>query len=326
MATVCHELFREVTIHANGNVVCSCMDAEKNHVFGNVNSQSLYEIFHGKKYAELRNALLNSGDDSFCACHRIHCPFKATNGAYKPRDFSTLQIKKIRLETLSRCNLRCPACVVTHWYQRQGTDAEFQNRFARLPLETSKRILLEVKDTLKDLWLYNYGEPFLDKDLLNLCRFVRHEIPAAEIFTHTNATVIPDGWAEQISEERLFDHLSFSIDGVWQESYEKYRVRGDVNVALGNLRRFSKLRDQQPAENRVRLIWQYILFDWNDSRAELRQAQELAEDMGVEIQWILTHTDGKSARILPDSAEYAELQGVHHYSGQLLAERLDDEK
>jgi hypothetical protein len=51
---------------------------------------------------------------------------------------------------------------------------------------------------------------------------------------------------------------------------------------------------------RVDVVWQYILFRWNDSDAELDEARRLAKEIGVRIKWVVTHTAGASRRFPAD--------------------------
>jgi hypothetical protein len=41
---------------------------------------------------------------------------------------------------------------------------------------------------------------------------------------------------------------------------------------------------------RMEIVWQYILFQWNDSDQKLTEARQLAAEIGVPIKWVFTHT------------------------------------
>jgi hypothetical protein len=57
----------------------------------------------------------------------------------------------------------------------------------------------------------------------------------------------------------------------------------------------------------VEIIWQYILFEWNDSDEELAEARRRAADIGVPLKWVLTHTEGASKRYIAGSEVAARL-------------------
>ena len=138
-----------------------------------------------------------------------------------------------------------------------------------------EEVLTDVKDTLKEIHLYNHGEPFLDKRLLEILRFAKQIVPDVKVITSTNATAIQRGWIKAIVEEGLIDHIVFSIDGASQETYSKYRIGGNFNKAFKNMIEFIKFKEAYK-KSIPEVEWQYILFEWNDSDRELKLAQELA--------------------------------------------------
>jgi hypothetical protein len=67
------------------------------------------------------------------------------------------------------------------------------------------------------------------------------------------------------------------------------------------MRGLVEYRDQQ-CVNKPFVIWQYILFDWNDSDEEIQRAKKMAGELGVDVLlWTLTHTPGASKRFTPDA-------------------------
>jgi hypothetical protein len=102
-----------------------------------------------------------------------------------------------------------------------------------------------------------------------------------------------------IVDERLLDWVTFSVDGCDQQSYRRYRIRGDFDVAFGNLVRFHR----RAAGTGIRVTWQYVVFRWNDSDDQFRRAIELADRHGIQIHFDFAHTWGRSRR-RPDELRY----------------------
>ena len=75
------------------------------------------------------------------------------------------------------------------------------------------------------------------------------------------------------------DTINLSIDGATQATYEQYRKRGNLQLALDNARRLvaAKRRQQTAAPH---LYWRYLDFPWN--RHEIEMARQLARDIGVD--------------------------------------------
>jgi hypothetical protein len=101
------------------------------------------------------------------------------------------------------------------------------------------------------------------------------------------------------------DEVTFSIDGASQESYVKYRKRGDFEKALRNLR-FAVEEKRALGRDIPFLNWRYILFTHNDSDAEMERARGLASEIGVDrLCWELTDHPEElfSRRFLPGTVE-----------------------
>lgn len=166
----------------------------------------------------------------------------------------------------------------------------------------------DTKDTLYTLLLYNYGEPFLDKRILEILRLAKRIIPNAYIGICSNGTILPAQLAETIVKEQLVSRINFSIDGASQETYGKYRIGGSFEKAFNNmtvLNNFNKMHEG----SQLRIYWQYILFEWNDSDEEIQRAVDLAAKHGLTLQWTLTSSPGKSKRYTPGSSDFENLQG-----------------
>jgi wyosine [tRNA(Phe)-imidazoG37] synthetase (radical SAM superfamily) len=183
-------------------------------------------------------------------------------------------------------------------------------------MDIIETLLKDTKETLITILLYNYGEPFLDKRLLEIMRLAKRLVPDVYIGISTNGTVLPADWSESIVKEQLVSGIKFSIDGASQETYGRYRVGGSFEKAFKNmviLNDYNKMYK----ETNLLIYWQYILFEWNDSDQEIQKAIDLAVEHGLTIQWTLTATAGKSKRYTPGSSDFERLQGGKHLCYEL---------
>ena len=71
------------------------------------------------------------------------------------------------------------------------------------------------------------------------------------------------------------------MDGAFPDSYVRYRQRGQLDVALRNLRAMTEEK-QRTGRDLPFINWRYILFTWNDSTEEMDHARVLAEQIGVD--------------------------------------------
>jgi len=298
--SICGEIFGESTILSTGEVVCGCVDPLGINPLGNINQQSIKDIFYGDKYRSLRDQILSSSNDSFCPALSCDCCFKTLPA--KDVNIRIPVIKKLTIETTSFCNLRCLDCSVPRWMSAKSP------RLAKLDHRKIERAIMDTRDDLQQISLYNYGEPFLDHDLIPLLRFIRQKTKAW-IYIHTNGTIMAEGVPEIIAREQLIHAISFSIDGTYQESYERYRIGGDFEKAFNNMISIHKYKNiyknQYPT-----IIWQYILFDWNDSEEEIKRVQELAEQYQLDVLWVATHSVGASKKYAYGSQRFKDLPGA----------------
>jgi hypothetical protein len=121
---------------------------------------------------------------------------------------------------------------------------------------------------------------------------------------------------EDLAAGPLIDLIIFSIDGARQDSYQRYRVNGDLHRALVNMEALVRACERAGTAKRVEIIWQYILFEWNDSDEEVAEARQRAAEMGVPLKWVFTHSEGASKRYTAGSEGAARL-----YAGE-TAERV----
>jgi pyruvate-formate lyase-activating enzyme len=167
-----------------------------------------------------------------------------------------------------------------------------RSRTGTLSLDAVKRVVDEAGPSVERVDLFNYGEPFLYRHLLDVLRHVRRLLPTTDIAISTDGMQVREPVERAIVDEQLLDWLVFSIDGCDQESYRRYRIRGDFDVAFANLVRFHR----RAAGTRIRVTWQYVVFRWNDSDAQFQRAIELAERHGIAIHFDFAHTWGRSRR------------------------------
>jgi pyruvate-formate lyase-activating enzyme len=167
-----------------------------------------------------------------------------------------------------------------------------RSRRGSLPLEVLKRVVSDAGPAVERVDLFGYGEPFLYRPLVEALRYIRSALPNAGIVVSTNGMWIPGPVEDAIVNERLLDWLIFSIDGGDDESYRRYRIGGVFEVAFANLARLHARAAGTP----LRVIWQYVVFSWNDSDRQLERAMAIAQASGIPICFDFAHTWGRSRR------------------------------
>lgn len=153
------------------------------------------------------------------------------------------------VETVLGCNLRCVECAI---------GAKLVNRkYGMMSYETFDQIAQKIEPYCKMLYLHIWGEPLLNRDIIPMIkrasRFSRTNIS-------TNANMLDKEYAEQLISSGVSE-IIVSIDGISQEVYEQYRVKGDLNKALMGLTHL--VARNIKTGNRVAISPQFIVFEHN---------------------------------------------------------------
>jgi wyosine [tRNA(Phe)-imidazoG37] synthetase (radical SAM superfamily) len=281
-------------ILADGRAVCSCIDAIAQHTLGDIHESRLYDIFNDYHYQNLRNHLLNLTVPELCT----FCPLRQRRTTRRDR-LVMPTIETVQIEIANACDLKCPQCTLN--LVRRPDHAG-----ALMSYETFTGIIDQLKGPLRSLKFYNYGEPFIHKDCMRMLRYVKEADPRISVLINTNGTQIGPERQKELVDLGI-DMLVFSVDGTTQESYEQYRVGGDLATVLGNMRGVLEYRKRE-GKRIPKVLWQYILFEWNDSDEEILRAKRMAVEMEVDVlHWLLTHTPGASRRFTGDTGPARQL-------------------
>lgn len=175
------------------------------------------------------------------------------------------------LEPGAVCNLRCPHCPTGARTGTLGRDLlnpeTFQAITRHLPL-----------DSLFEVCLFNWGEPFLNPHVLDYVAWFARRGIRVTIHTNFSARDYDDAFMENIVRSGL-SHLVASVDGASQASYEKYRVGGDFDRVIGNLGRLAGARRRLGFDT-PRVTYKMLLNRYNEN--EQQEARDIAASLGIE--------------------------------------------
>jgi surface carbohydrate biosynthesis protein len=171
-----------------------------------------------------------------------------------PADFTRIRPSTFMVETILGCNLHCPECAVG------GNMIERKKGW--MSFERFRLIADKIRPYCKYLYLHIWGEPLLNKDIFKIIAY-------ASTFTRTNISTNGMLLTRETAEKLIASGVSdviVSIDGVSQEVYEKYRVGGSAEKALGALKMLQECN--QKAGCPITIIPQYVVFAHNQDEME----------------------------------------------------------
>ena len=288
----------------DGRVVCGCADPYAKRVLGDVRNQTLGEVWTGDTIRKLREEI-NGGGSKFCG----DCPLKLPLGddeAPVVRDTSVAPLPfRLYIECTAACNISCfQACCAPE------TGITRTRQTGMLDYDLFKRVVDEAGPSLGRIDFFNYGEAFLHKRAVEMCEYIKGHFPHIYLYTSTNGLVFTDEKLQRFARSGI-DEVTFSIDGARQESYARYRQRGDLETGLRNLRTLVEAK-REAGRDLPFINWRYILFTWNDNDEEMSLARKLADEIGVDRLWweITDHPeDSFSRRFAPGTPDY---QSIRH--------------
>lgn len=242
---------------------------------GELKGLSPYDIFHHKKFEELRKNLLNNKRDSRCStCWNLEDKGIRSHRLYTvwgfPEEFKA-DLKEIDITLSNKCNLACRMCNVGSSHQlEKDVDKLKENNKLEIFEQASKDALdlhsgitprrqkprkPYIRQTIDTnhliRWIYNNtekikilkasgGEPLYDNNILTLLKkFVRDgNSKDTELLFHTNGVLITDKIINLMNEFKTQSH-SFSIDGV-DSTYNYIRHKSDFFTLENTLKNWLK--------------------------------------------------------------------------------------
>lgn len=178
--------------------------------------------------------------------------------------------RQIRLEASSACQLRCPSCPTTSK--------------ATLPVIGSGwltfdnfRKLVDDNPWVEEIELSNYGEIFLNPQLSQIIEYAHQRGLVLTCDNGTNFNHVSEEAVEALAKFR-FRSITCSIDGAGADTYGVYRIGGDFNRVIANIRRLNHYKERYQSRFPL-LTWQFVVFGHNEH--ELPAAREIARELGM---------------------------------------------
>lgn len=198
------------------------------------------------------------------------------------------------IEPTTSCNLRCPEC--------PSGLRMFTRPTGSLSMELYQQL---IDQTWKDLFymiLYFQGEPYLNPLFFSMVEYAKKK--RIYTATSTNAHFLSESLARKTVESGL-DQIIISLDGVGQETYEKYRVGGNYEKVIEGTRNLVRLKRELKSKTPY-IILQFIVFSTNEHQVE--QVRKLAEELGVdklELKSAQVYGYAEGNALIPSTEKYS---------------------
>ncbi len=161
------------------------------------------------------------------------------------------------------CGLKCPMC-------QHGYGGNLHPNLL-MPLDTFKAMWDKVRTFTKNIYLLGGGETFMHPKVYEILEYCKD----ANIVIHTNANT-------KMDFDKIIDYVNqihISVDGINQEMYEKYRVNGNFEKVINNVRGLVKAKRQRKADS-PEILFKFIAFKHTEQYEN--EAYALAESLDVD--------------------------------------------
>ncbi|MFC1703199.1 cupin domain-containing protein [Candidatus Omnitrophota bacterium] len=198
-----------------------------------------------------------------------------------------IQPRKIRLDASTACQLKCPACPNASGEVAEGIGTGF------LRFKDFKE-LVDKNPRVNAIELSNWGEIFLNKELIRIIKYAYKRNISLYADNSVNLNDVSLEVLEALVKYRV-RRMTCSIDGASQETYVKYRVNGNFEQVIENIKTINKFKTQYKSRYPI-LTWQFIAFGHNEH--EIAKARAMADELNmlfyVKLSWDDFYTDAFS--------------------------------
>jgi len=197
------------------------------------------------------------------------------------------------IEPTNHCNLQCPECP-----SGLGT---LTRPLGLLNLTDFKKLIDEIKDTSFYVQLFFQGEPFINKNLPEMIKYAQSK--KIYISISTNGHFINEENVDYVLDNAP-DKLIFSVDGLDEESYQKYRVGGTFGQADKGLS-YLVSRKKKRGLKKPFIEFQFIVMRQNEHQMENvgRYCKEIGVDKLV-FKTMQINSYENALKFLPANNKY----------------------
>ncbi|NQV51891.1 MAG: SPASM domain-containing protein [Flavobacteriales bacterium] len=127
-------------------------------------------------------------------------------------------------------------------------------------------------------------DPFLNKKIFDMVSYATKNRVGTTI--HSNLNYSTEEMARKAVESGL-THVYLSIDGATQETYASYRVMGNLDKVIDNLKTLVRVKKEMGSKLPL-ITWKYLVFEHN--KHEVGMAKKMAAEIGVDSTEVFNGT------------------------------------
>lgn len=152
----------------------------------------------------------------------------------------------VQIESTNLCNAKCVFCPRDDMQRRQGV----------MDMDLFRKVVDECASLgITHVRVHNYGEPFLDKQLVEKVRYAKQK-GIKEVGMISNGSLITEDLARGMIDAGL-DAINISVDASGKDTFERTRIHLNYDTVIGNVRTLVRLRNAL-GRTRPKLILSFV--------------------------------------------------------------------
>lgn len=218
----------------------------------------------------------------------------------------------VSIEPTTACNLNCPECP-------SGLKS-FSRPTGNLKFEQYQQYLHPIMSTLSTLTFYFQGEPYINQELFKMIEYASKK----NVYTmsSTNGHFLSEENCLKTIQSGL-DRLIISIDGTTQETYEQYRIGGNLLQVIHGTKTLIECKKKLKSKTPL-IIFQFLVVRPNEHQIE--EVKNLAESLQVDrlefkTAQIYNYVNGSD--LIPESDLYSRYKKNSNGSFQIKNKLLN---
>lgn len=176
----------------------------------------------------------------------------------------------VTVNSSTNCQLNCPYC--------ETGNGTLQRTRGLMNPSDHRYMIQGISESLFFIRQFGTGETLLNKNFPSIV----DQFKDKEIFSIVSTNLSFKFTDRQIDDLLLcgLGIISVSVDGATAENYEKYRVGGDFQLVMSNMRRLVKRKGELDLSYPL-IEWRFLVFEHN--KHEIPLAREMAEEINCDL-------------------------------------------
>lgn len=186
--------------------------------------------------------------------------------------------RRVCLDASTVCQLACRTCPTSRGIIKKNIGSGFLS-----PEDFEK--FLRDQPWVTEIELSNWGEVFLNPRLKDIFKLAREYSVLLKIENGANLNTANDEILEDVVRYKIRS-ITCSIDGASQETYSIYRVKGNFDKVIENIKKINLFKEKYSSPFPA-LLWQFVAFGHNEHEIEKarRLAGELKMKFNLKLSW-----------------------------------------